>query len=154
MRRPDWLIVVSIGALLVGGAYALLGINRINLSQMGQDGTHIDTTFVVANFNYLITSVLIMLVALLSYFTFLRSGGPRVAAGGAIAFFSATIGVFMTTFPASLPWGAPVPRRYADYSEAFTSWQTASTAGAILIAGSLAVLLILSTMVLLRQRKP
>ena len=132
MRWPDWLILITSGAL-IWGAVSAFSRSGIILSQAGADGSYHDTYYVVANGQYpIVVAAGIALVAAL-YLTLIRPAGPGLAATAALSIAAAALGYTLMMRPQAFAGRAAMPRRYTDYPDAFALWSKIATFGGILL---------------------
>jgi cytochrome c oxidase subunit 1 len=130
------------------------GVTGVVLANAGVDVVLQDTYYVVAHFHYVLSLGAVFAIFAGWYFWFPKITGYMYNETLAKAHFWVTfIGVNLAFFPMHFLGLAGMPRRIADYPDAFAGWNFVSSIGAF-IAGA-GVLVFLATMAeaLYRKRK-
>jgi cytochrome c oxidase subunit 1 len=128
------------------------GVTGVMLANPGVDRLMHDTYYVVAHFHYTMSiGALFTLFAGWYYWFPKMSGCMYSEAVGKLHFWLSFIGVNLTFFPQHFLGLAGMPRRYADYPDAFAYWNHVSSIGSYITA--LATLVFFSGVVLALRRK-
>jgi cytochrome c oxidase subunit 1 len=109
------------------------GVTGIVLSQAAVDRYYHDTYYVVAHFHYVMSLGAVFAIFAGIYFYLPKMTGrmyPEWA--GKLHFWTMFIGANLTFFPQHFLGRQGMPRRYIDYPEAFSYWNTWSSYGAFL----------------------
>ncbi|MGD9829254.1 MAG: cytochrome c oxidase subunit I [Hyphomicrobiaceae bacterium] len=117
--------------------FTLGGVTGVVLSNAGIDRSLHDTYYVVAHFHYTMSlGALFTLFAGWYYWFPKMSGYMYSEALGKLHFVLAFVGVNLTFFPQHFLGLAGMPRRYADYPEAFAGYNYWSSVGSLVAAFS------------------
>lgn len=147
LKRRDVTIayILSTIIFLVGMIIAGLMISRA-----GVDKSLHDTYYVVAHWQYVVSLVLGFLV-----FAVLLQLLPKryPAFLGWAQFACFTVGVFCITLPQFFLPLQGMPRRYVDYENTRATWSGVANVGAVLIAISLLLMIVIVTLSLMRRLK-
>ncbi len=113
------------------------GVTGVVLSNAGIDRALHDTYYVVAHFHYTMSIGALFTLFAGWYYWFPKMSGYMYSETiGKLHFWTAFIGVNLIFFPQHFLGLAGMPRRYADYPDAFAGWNFISSMGAYLTAAS------------------
>jgi cytochrome c oxidase subunit 1 len=134
--------------------FTLGGVTGVMLSNPGVDRLLHDTYYVVAHFHYTMSiGALFTLFAGWYYWFPKMSGCMYSEAVGKLHFWLSFIGVNLTFFPQHFSGLAGMPRRYADYPDAFAYWNYISSMGSYISAAAMLVFFA-GVVQALRRRQP
>ncbi|APX23779.1 cytochrome c oxidase subunit 1 [Salipiger profundus] len=123
-------MLFAIGFLIL---FTVGGVTGIVLSQAAVDRAYHDTYYVVAHFHYTMSMGAAFTIFAGCYFYMPKMTGKMYPeALGKLHFWMFFIGVNLTFFPQHFLGRQGMPRRYIDYPEAFATWNTVSSWGALL----------------------
>ena len=132
--------------------FTLGGVTGVMLANPGVDRLLHDTYYVVAHFHYTMSiGALFTLFAGWYYWFPKMSGCIYSEAIGKLHFWLSFIGVNLTFFPQHFSGLAGMPRRYADYPDAFAYWNYVSSMGSYISA--LAIVVFFAGIVLAFRRR-
>jgi len=107
------------------------GVTGVMLSNAGVDRALHDTYYVVAHFHYTMSVAALFTLFAGWYYWFPKMTGRMYSDRlGKLHFWLLFIGVNVTFFPQHFLGLAGMPRRYADYPDAYTLWNQVSSVGA------------------------
>jgi cytochrome c oxidase subunit 1 len=118
------------------------GVTGVVLANAGVDRSFHDTYYVVAHFHYTMSIGALFTIFAGWYYWFPKMSGYMYSAFlGKLHFWLMFIGVNVTFFPQHFLGLAGMPRRYADYPDAYAGWNMVSSIGAYIGFAGLLVFL-------------
>ena len=141
----------AIGFIFV---FTVGGVTGVVLSNAGVDTALHDTYYVVAHFHYTMSLGALFGVFCGFYYWFGKMSG-RVYSEflGKLHFWLTFIGVNLIFFPQHFLGLAGMPRRYADYPDAFAGWNMVSSIGAYISFSGVIVFLIMLAHAFMRKER-
>jgi len=141
----------AIGFVLL---FTVGGVTGIVLASPGIDRVLHDSYYVIAHFHYVLSLGAAFAIFAGFYYWFPKMTGylcsERLAK---LHFWLMFVGVNLVFFPQHFLGMAGMPRRYADYPDAFAGWNMISSAGSYISALGLAVFFIAVAEAFLRKRQ-
>jgi cytochrome c oxidase subunit I len=132
--------------------FTIGGVTGVMLANAGVDRTLTDTYYVVAHFHYVLSLGAVFSIFAGWYYWFPKMTGQMYNETlGKLHFWLTFIGANVLFFPQHFLGAAGMPRRYADYPDAFAFWNGISSAGAYIT--TLGTLVFLLGMVVAFSRK-
>ncbi len=130
------------------------GVTGVVLANAGMDIPMHDTYYVVAHFHYVMSLGAVFAAFAAFYYWFPKMSGKMIPEWfGQLHFVVTFIGANLTFFPQHFLGLAGMPRRYADYPDAFAGWNNISSIGSyITMAGALAFVVVV--LYCLKKGKP
>ena len=111
------------------------GVTGVMLANAGVDRALHDTYYVVAHFHYTMSIGALFTLFAAWYYWFPKMTGKMYSEfWGKLHFWLTFIGVNVTFFPQHFLGAAGMPRRYADYPDAYATWNAVSSYGAYISA--------------------
>jgi len=111
------------------------GVTGVALSNAGLDVALQDTYFVVAHFHYVLSIAAVFAMYCGFYYWIGKMSGRQYPETlGKIHFWITFIGVNVLFFPQHFLGASGMPRRIADYPDAFAGWNMVSSIGALITA--------------------
>jgi len=141
----------AIGFVLL---FTIGGVTGVVLANAGVDVVLQDTYYVVAHFHYVLSLGAVFAIFAGWYFWFPKITGYRYnEVLGQIHFWLTFIGVNVAFFPMHFLGLVGMPRRIADYPDAFAGWNYVSSIGAFIAgAGTIVFVIAMAEAFLVRRR--
>jgi cytochrome c oxidase subunit I len=135
--------------------FTLGGVTGVMLSNAGVDRLMHDTYYVVAHFHYVLSLGAVFAIFAGWYYWFPKMSGYMYNETlGKLHFWLTFIGANVLFFPQHFLGLAGMPRRYADYPDAFAYWNWWSSVGSYITATGTIVFIIGMLYAYFIQRKP
>ncbi len=130
------------------------GVTGVVLANPGVDRVLHDTYYVVAHFHYVMSLGSAFAIFAGFYYWFPKMTGYMYSeALGRLHFWTMFIGVNLVFFPQHFLGLAGMPRRYADYPDAFAGWNFISSVGSYISAVGVIIFLVTVAEAFSRKRK-
>jgi cytochrome c oxidase subunit I len=134
--------------------FTIGGVTGVVLANAGVDTVLHDTYYVVAHFHYVLSMGAVFTIFAGWYYWFPKITGRLYnEALAKLHFWVTFIGVNITFFPQHFLGLAGMPRRIADYPDAFAGWNLVSSIGAFVSFAGLIIFLITMAEAFLRNRR-
>jgi cytochrome c oxidase subunit 1 len=133
--------------------FTIGGVTGVVLANVGIDYSLQDTYYVIAHFHYVLSLGAVFGIFAGFYYWFPKMSGYLYNERLGQAHFALMfVGVNLVFFPQHFLGLAGMPRRYADYPEAFSGWNFVSSIGAYISAAGFLVFLIVVAEAMWRKR--
>ena len=129
------------------------GVTGVVLANAGVDTALHDTYYVVAHFHYVLSLGAVFSIFAGFYYWFGKMSGYEISPFlGKLHFWLTFISVNLVFFPQHFLGLAGMPRRYADYPDAYAGWNYVSSIGSMLSVVSLVIFFIAVVHAFMRQK--
>jgi len=130
------------------------GVTGVVLANAGVDTALHDTYYVVAHFHYVLSLGAVFAIFAGFYYWFEKMSGYKYSEFlGKLHFWLTFIGVNVIFFPQHFLGLAGMPRRYADYPDAFADWNYISSIGSYISVAGLGIFFINLALSFIQKKK-
>jgi cytochrome c oxidase subunit 1 len=134
--------------------FTIGGVTGVVLANPGIDRVFHDTYYVIAHFHYVLSLGAAFAIFAAWYYWFPKMTGYMMSETlGKLHFWLTFVGVNLVFFPQHFLGLAGMPRRYADYPDAFAGWNFVSSVGSYISAAGLVVFFIAVAEAFARKRE-
>jgi cytochrome c oxidase subunit 1 len=149
--RFDTPMLFAIGFVLL---FTIGGVTGVVLAGAGMDLVLHDTYYVVAHFHYVMSLGSVFGIFAGFYYWIGKMSGRQYPEGlGRLHFWLTFIGVNITFFPMHFVGLAGMPRRVADYADAYADWNWISSLGSYISFAGVLVFLVVVVWTFARGRR-
>jgi cytochrome c oxidase subunit I len=142
-------ILWAIGFIFV---FTIGGLTGVVVANPGADRALQDTYYIVAHFHYVLSLAAVFGIFAGWYYWFPKITGYTCSdALGKVHFWISFVGANVIFFPQHFLGLAGMPRRVADYPDAFKDWNFVSSIGAYLFAAGMLVFLVNMALAFIRK---
>lgn len=133
--------------------FTIGGVTGVVLANVGVDYVLQDTYYVIAHFHYVLSLGAVFGIFAAFYYWLPKMSGYLYSEWlGRAHFVLMFVGVNLVFFPHHFLGLAGMPRRYADYPEAFAGWNLVSSIGAYISAAGFLIFFVVVAEAMLRKR--
>ena len=133
--------------------FTIGGVTGVVLANVGVDYALQDTYYVIAHFHYVLSLGAVFGIFAGFYYWFPKMSGYLTSESlGRLHFVLMFVGVNLVFFPHHFLGLAGMPRRYADYPDAFAGWNLVSSIGAYISAAGFLVFFVVVAEAVWRKR--
>ena len=144
-------MVWSIGFIFL---FTVGGVTGVVLANAGVDRALHDTYYVVAHFHYVLSLGAVFSIFAGWYYWFPKMFGITYSdALAKLHFWVMFIGANLIFFPQHFLGLAGMPRRYADYPDAYAGWNYVSSIGSYITAAAVGIFLFTMVLAIIRREK-
>jgi cytochrome c oxidase subunit 1 len=141
----------AIGFIFV---FTIGGLSGVVIANPGLDRMMQDTYYIVAHFHYVLSLAAVFTIFAGWYYWFPKMTGYMYSEPlGKLHFWLSFIGANVIFFPMHFLGVSGMPRRVADYPDAFASWNFISTLGVYIFAAGMAVFFVNMVLAFMRREQ-
>jgi cytochrome c oxidase subunit 1 len=130
------------------------GVTGVVLANAGIDRAFHDTYYVVAHFHYVLSLGAVFAIFAGFYYWFPKMSGYTYSEFlGKLHFWTSFVGVNLLFFPQHFLGLAGMPRRYADYPDAYAGWNYISSIGSYIAAASTLIFFVVLVQAYIRRER-
>jgi cytochrome c oxidase subunit 1 len=130
------------------------GVTGVVLANAGIDRAFHDTYYVVAHFHYVLSLGAVFAIFAGFYYWFPKMSGYTYSEFlGKLHFWTSFVGVNLLFFPQHFLGLAGMPRRYADYPDAYAGWNLISSIGSYIAAASTLIFFVVLVQAYIRRER-
>jgi cytochrome c oxidase subunit 1 len=133
--------------------FTIGGVTGVVVASAGVDHSLTDTYYVIAHFHYVLSLGAVFAIFAGFYYWFPKMSGYLYNEGLAkVQFWVMFVGVNVLFFPQHFLGLSGMPRRYADYPEAYALWNLVSSTGAYISTAGFLVFFVIVAEAFIRKR--
>ena len=133
--------------------FTIGGVTGVVVASAGVDHSLTDTYYVIAHFHYVLSLGAVFAIFAGFYYWFPKMSGYLYNEGLAkVQFWVMFIGVNVLFFPQHFLGLSGMPRRYADYPEAYALWNLVSSSGAYISTAGFLVFFVIVAEAFIKKR--